>query len=59
MLLAEKIDDLIQKENLNVKLVIVDSLTAHFRAEFVGRGTLASRQQKLNKHMHMVHYGFV
>jgi len=32
--------------------VIVDSLTAHFRAEFVGRGTLAERQQKLNKHMH-------
>jgi DNA repair protein RadA len=27
-------------------------LTAHFRAEFVGRGTLADRQQKLNKHMH-------
>ena len=29
-----------------------DSLTAHFRAEFIGRGTLAERQQKLNKHMH-------
>jgi len=54
MLLAEKIEDLIQKESLNVKLVIVDSLTAHFRAEFVGRGTLATRQQKLNKHMHIL-----
>ena len=32
--------------------LIVDSLTAHFRAEYVGRGTLADRQQKLNKHMH-------
>ncbi len=52
MLLAEKIDDLIKQQGLNVKLVIVDSLTAHFRAEFVGRGTLADRQQKLNKHMH-------
>ncbi len=51
MLLAEKVEDLI-KEGLNVKLVIVDSLTAHFRAEFVGRGTLAERQQKINKHMH-------
>jgi len=51
MLLAEKVEDLI-KQGLNVKLVIVDSLTAHFRAEFVGRGTLAERQQKLNKHMH-------
>ncbi|MFH2019950.1 MAG: DNA repair and recombination protein RadA [archaeon] len=51
MLLAEKITDLI-KQGLNVKVVIVDSLTAHFRAEFIGRGTLAERQQKLNKHMH-------
>ena len=54
MLLAEKIEDLIKKEGLNVRLVIVDSLTAHFRAEFVGRGTLAERQQKLNKHMHVL-----
>lgn len=53
MLLAEKVEDLI-KEDENVKLVIVDSLTAHFRAEFVGRGTLADRQQKLNKHMHVL-----
>ncbi len=52
MLLAEKIEDLIKKQGLNVKLVIVDSLTAHFRAEFIGRGTLADRQQKINKHMH-------
>jgi DNA repair protein RadA len=53
MLLAEKIDELI-KDGLNVKLIVVDSLTAHFRAEFIGRGTLAERQQKLNKHMHML-----
>jgi DNA repair protein RadA len=52
MLLTEKVEDLIQKQGLNVKLVVIDSLTAHFRAEFVGRGTLAERQQKLNKHMH-------
>ncbi len=52
MLLAEKVESLIKKQNLNVRLVVVDSLTAHFRAEFVGRGTLANRQQKLNKHMH-------
>lgn len=51
MLLAEKVEDLI-KDGHNVRLVIVDSLTAHFRAEFIGRGTLAERQQKLNKHMH-------
>ncbi len=53
MLLAEKVDDLV-KEGDNVRLVVVDSLTAHFRAEFVGRGTLAERQQKLNKHMHVL-----
>jgi len=52
MLLVEKIEDLIKKQNLKVKLIIVDSLTAHFRAEFIGRGTLADRQQKINKHMH-------
>ena len=53
MLLCEKVEDLI-KEGTNVKLLIVDSLTAHFRSEFVGRGTLADRQQKLNKHMHVL-----
>jgi DNA repair protein RadA len=52
MLLAEKVEELITKQELDVKLIIVDSLTSHFRAEFVGRGTLAERQQKLNKHMH-------
>jgi DNA repair protein RadA len=51
MLLAEKVEDLI-KQGMKVKLIIVDSLTAHFRAEFIGRGTLADRQQKINKHMH-------
>lgn len=54
MLLAEKIEDLIKKQGMNVKLVVIDSLTAHFRAEFIGRGTLAERQQKLNKHMHIL-----
>ncbi len=54
MLLAEKVDELITKQGLNVKLIVVDSLTAHFRAEFIGRGTLAERQQKLNKHMHFL-----
>lgn len=54
MLLAEKIEDLIKNKGLNIKLVVVDSLTAHFRAEFIGRGTLAERQQKINKHMHVL-----
>jgi DNA repair protein RadA len=51
MLLSEKVEDLLKKDD-KIKLLIVDSLTAHFRSEFIGRGTLADRQQKLNKHMH-------
>lgn len=51
-LLAEKVEDLIKKQGLPVKLVVIDSLIAHFRAEFIGRGTLADRQQRINKHMH-------
>ena len=54
MLLAEKVEDLIKNQGMNVKLVVIDSLTAHFRAEFIGRGTLADRQQKINKHMHIL-----
>ena len=38
----------------NVKLLIVDSAVAHYRAEFLGRATLSERQQKLNKFMHML-----
>ncbi len=52
ILLVDKVEEIIKKQGLNVKVVIVDSLTAYFRAEFIGRGTLAERQQKLNKHMH-------
>ncbi|HLC46654.1 MAG TPA: DNA repair and recombination protein RadA [Candidatus Nanoarchaeia archaeon] len=52
MLLTEKVSELVTEKGLNVRLVVIDSVTAHFRAEFVGRGTLAERQQKLNKHMH-------
>tara|TARA_Y100000310_G_scaffold344364_1_gene456767 strand:- start:8734 stop:9792 length:1059 start_codon:yes stop_codon:yes gene_type:complete len=52
MLLAEKVEDLITQQGKKVKVVVVDSLTSHFRAEFIGRGTLAERQQKLNRHMH-------
>ncbi|RLF49230.1 MAG: DNA repair and recombination protein RadA [Thermoplasmata archaeon] len=50
MLLVDKANELARK--YPVRLLIVDSLTAHFRAEYVGRGALADRQQKLNKHMH-------
>lgn len=50
MFLLDHADEVI-KEN-NVKLIIVDSLTAHFRSEYIGREMLAPRQQRLNKHMH-------
>ena len=50
MLLVEKAIELAQEKK--VKLMIVDSLTSHFRAEYIGRGALAERQQMLNRHMH-------
>lgn len=52
MLLAEKVESLITEQSQKIRLIVVDSLTSHFRAEFIGRGTLAERQQKLNRHMH-------
>jgi DNA repair protein RadA len=50
MFLLDNADEVIKANN--VKIIIVDSLTAHFRSEYLGREMLASRQQKLNKHMH-------
>jgi len=55
MLLAEKAQEIageFEEDEYPVRLLCVDSLTAHFRAEYVGRGELADRQQKLNKHLH-------
>lgn len=51
ILLLDKISEMI-KNGEPIRLVVVDSLTAHFRAEFAGRGQLADRQQKLNKYLH-------
>jgi DNA repair protein RadA len=50
ILLLEKADQIIQENK--VKLIIVDSLTSHFRSEYLGREMLAERQQKLNSHLH-------
>jgi DNA repair protein RadA len=55
ILLAEKAKEIASEHedsDYPVRLLCVDSLTAHFRAEYVGRGELANRQQKLNKHLH-------
>ena len=35
-----------------VVLIIVDSLTTHFRVEYTGRGLLQPKQADLNKHIH-------
>ncbi|MBU0530426.1 MAG: DNA repair and recombination protein RadA [Candidatus Aenigmatarchaeota archaeon] len=51
MLLVDKVEELL-KEQKNVKIIIVDSLTSTFRSDYTGRGTLANRQQKLNRHLH-------
>ena len=51
ILLVDKINEMI-KDGEPIRLVIIDSLTAHFRAEFAGRGQLADRQQKLNRYLH-------
>ena len=37
-----------------IKLIIVDSAVGLFRAEYLGRGTLSVRQQRLNKFMHLL-----
>lgn len=49
---AEKLAEELKETEKPVRLLIIDSATAHFRAEYVGRGTLADRQQKINKHLH-------
>jgi DNA repair protein RadA len=49
-LIVKELGRMIEKNK--VKLVVVDSAVAHYRAEFLGRGTLAERQQRLNRFMH-------
>ena len=50
--LVEKAPEIIEEKNIG--LIVIDSLTSHFRADYIGRGMLAERQQKLNKHMHQL-----
>lgn len=50
MLLVEKAAEIAREKP--IRLLVVDSLTSHFRAEFVGRESLANRQAKLNTHIH-------
>ncbi|MFX1386278.1 MAG: DNA repair and recombination protein RadA [Promethearchaeota archaeon] len=50
ILLIKESANLIKEQN--IKLIVVDSLIGHFRSEYIGRGTLASRQQTINSHLH-------
>jgi len=52
MAVVEEVSEMIPERN--IKLVVVDSVTGHFRAEYPGRENLASRQQKLNRHLHQL-----
>ncbi len=49
---AKELADELRDTDKPVRLLIIDSATAHFRSEYVGRGTLSDRQQKINKHLH-------
>ncbi len=48
--IVEGAKDFVQKHG--VRLIVVDSVTSLFRSEYPGRENLASRQQKLNLHLH-------
>jgi DNA repair protein RadA len=50
ILLAKESSKIIDEKK--IKLIIIDSLISHFRSEYIGRGTLAPRQQILNSHIH-------
>jgi DNA repair protein RadA len=50
VVLAEKAKDIIKERD--IKIIIIDSLMSHFRSDYSGRGELAPRQQKLNRHLH-------
>jgi DNA repair protein RadA len=52
MFLIDKSQEVIQEKDIG--LIVIDSLTSHFRADFTGRGELAERQQRLNRHLHQL-----
>ena len=41
-------------ENESVRLLIIDSIIAHFRSEYIGHGMLPERQQKLYRCLQML-----
>jgi len=51
MSIVEHVAALIADDDEPTRLVILDSIMALFRVDFSGRGELADRQQKLNRHL--------
>lgn len=48
-------NEIIEKLNeYNIGLIVIDSLIAHFRGEYIGRGTLATRQQIIVNYLEML-----
>ena len=52
MLILEEASSMINENN--IKLLVSDSAVGLFRSEYLGRGTLAARQQKLNRFVHLL-----
>jgi DNA repair protein RadA len=49
IMIIDEARKIIEKENIGI--ILIDSLVAHFRAEYPGRENLAERQQRLNHHI--------
>jgi DNA repair protein RadA len=52
ILILEEAGPIIKEHN--IKLIVADSAAGLFRAEYLGRGTLSERQQRLNKFVHLL-----
>ena len=52
ILILEEAGPIIKEHN--VKLIVADSAAGLFRAEYLGKGTLSERQQRLNKFVHLL-----
>ena len=52
VLILEEAGKIIREEN--IRLIVSDSTTGLFRSEYLGRGTLASRQQKLGRYIRLL-----
>ncbi|MEE9612894.1 MAG: DNA repair and recombination protein RadA [Desulfatiglandales bacterium] len=50
VLMVDQAEEMLTEKDIG--LIVVDSLTSQFRSDYSGRGMLADRQQKLNRHMH-------